>query len=390
LYLGTCALVARRLATIFRSRALGFCAYGCAALNPVLLVHTTEVLTDLLSAVLIQLAVALSWKRPDESVPGPLLPLPAARGEGRGEGLRPRLRQPFLAFLCAGCAAAVRPANAAVAAALAVVWLVRAVRWRDVGLRSIGAALAGLVPPLLPQLLINVRVFGRWTPLLANPLYEQQTRWGMGGLKYATLVVPGRTPFLIYPNPFYRGDPDPISFLRHHPFSYLATLAAHGFALIDADLPYTYVTDLDPWYRWPITLAGCVILFLALVGAATAAIHAGRLERTRALDEEGFVFLSTAIVAAAYVVVYLPVEVEARFGLPVYLLATPFAAAGLYALARGGSTRLRWLALAAAPAFLAGAIVLSSWFAGLRKNPQIPSPANASTMDPHRAHGVRP
>src|SRR5207253_1186483 len=53
IYLAASAFVGRRLARIFRSPSLGVCAYACAALNPVLLLHTTEPLSDSLSAVLI-------------------------------------------------------------------------------------------------------------------------------------------------------------------------------------------------------------------------------------------------------------------------------------------------------------------------------------------------
>ena len=371
LYLGTCAFVARRLADVFRSPEIGACAYACAASNPVLLLHTTEPLSDLISAILISLSVALSWKRPGESLDE-----------------RSRAWRPFLSFFFAGAAVAVRPANAAVAAAVALVWGLRAARWRDLRPASIAAALAGLVPPLIPQLILNVRVFGRVTPLLVKDLYRLQTQWGMAALKYATLVIPGRSPFLVYTNPLYRGDPNPVSFLLHHPLRYLATLALHAFAMIDADLPYTYVTDLDPWYRWPLDLANFLLLYLALVGVV---VGARRLTR-RSFDEVDFVFSSTVFVAAAYALPYLPVEVESRFGLPLEMLMTPLVAVGLIALVRPGVMKPlgRRLALAGAPAFLLAAAALSAWIAAQRTNPIIPSPANAPVLDPPRAHATMP
>ena len=222
-YLAASAFVARRLARIFASPRLGTAAYAIAALNPVLLLHVTEPLSDLLSAVLILLAVALTWRLPG-GAPGRTSPW-----------------EPFLSFLFAGAAVAVRPANLVVVAALGAVWVLRAALWRDVGIRHAGAALAGLLPPFLPQVAINYRMFGKLNPLIEKNLYSLQTGWGMAALKYGTLIMPGRSPFLVYTNPLYRGDPSPAAFLRHHPFGYAATLLLHGFGMLDHDLAFTYV-----------------------------------------------------------------------------------------------------------------------------------------------------
>ena len=114
--------------------------------NPVLLLHTGEVLSDLLSAVLVQLAVALCWRLPGGS----------PRGGDDGERLS-------LVFV-RGAAIAVRPANAVVAAALALVWadpdppLARTAARRA---SAVAAAAAGLILPLIPQLLINWLSSGR-------------------------------------------------------------------------------------------------------------------------------------------------------------------------------------------------------------------------------------
>jgi hypothetical protein len=103
-FLAVCHCVSRKLAAIFRSETLGVWAYGVGALNPVLLIHTTELLSDLVSAVLVQLCVALSWKVPEE--------------DAAGGGVNRRV---FLSFLCAGAAVAVRPANAVVVVQTGVV-----------------------------------------------------------------------------------------------------------------------------------------------------------------------------------------------------------------------------------------------------------------------------
>ncbi|HTY43076.1 MAG TPA: hypothetical protein VMH79_14495 [Thermoanaerobaculia bacterium] len=365
-WLAACALVARRLATVLRSPGAGAAAYAIGALNPVLLVQTTEPLSDLLSAALVVTAVALAWRDPGEPEP------------------EPSLWRPFLSLAAAGASAAVRPANVVVAAVVAGVWVLRALIFRDLRLSHGAAGVAGLVPPFLPQAAINYLTFGFANPLIRKNLYHLQTTWGMSALKYATLVIPGRSPFLVYGNPLYRGDASPAAFFRAHPVHYLGTLALHGFGLLDRDLPFTYVTDLEPWYRTPLALANFLVLYLAAAGAAIGLL---RLARRRRVDEAAFVVVSTAAVAGAYLALYLPVEVECRFGVALQALATPFIVAGAMAL-RGRSPRRRLtriVVLVAAPFAVAGALALSAKIAKHRTNPYVEtSPANAVVMGPTR------
>ncbi len=370
-FLGACAFVAARLARLYRSEEVGVWAFALGAANPVLLLHTGEVLSDLLSAVLVQLAVAFCWRLPD--------------GSRRGG----TTASAFLSFLCAGAAVAVRPANAVVAAALALVWLIRVLRWRErpVALafaRSVAAAAAGLILPVIPQLLINWFVFGQVNPLIVKSLYRMQAQWGMGALKYATVVISGHSPFLVYINPLYRGDPSPRSFFLHHPLDYAATLALHGFAMLDYDHPFTFVTRFQVWYRWPLALINFSLLMLALAGCLLAA---ARLARSRRIDEIAFAQWSTILVSGAYLAVYLPVEVENRFGLTLEALMTPLLVASLvwYFRESAGRPALRMALAASLLAGVAAAILLSAWISTKQTNPRENSPANAFVLDPKRA-----
>jgi hypothetical protein len=370
-YLTACAYVGRKLAAVFDSPRLGVLTYVAGALNPILLLHTAEPLSDLLSAVLILASVSLAWKTPVRERPA-----------------APRI-QIFLSFFFAAAGVAIRPANIVVVAALVLVWAIRAVRWRDVGLAGAGAAIAGLVPPFVPQVLINHRLFGTFNPLIEKDLYRQQANWGMGALKYATLVQPDQSPFLIYTNPLYRGDATPALFLRHHPLHYLATLALHGFAMIDPDLPFTYVTDLAPWCRWPLAVFSYLLVYAALAGAL---VGLARILRRRELTADTFVVLSSVLVAGACLALYLPVEVEGRFGLPLLALATPLAVAGA-ALVRSGPPRRRSATAVFAFGALAavlGGVWLSRWISTTRTNPRIDSPANVFVMNPKRADAIPP
>jgi hypothetical protein len=365
------ALAARRIGRIVGSPALGATAYALGVLNPILLLHANEPLSDLISALLILLAVAFSWRAP----------APPGRLESAWT--------PFLAFFCAAAAVAVRPANVVVIAALGLAWLLRAARWQDLGIRHVSAAAAGVLPPLLPQMWINHRMFGSFSPLIQRHLYGEQTVWGMGALKYATLVIPGRSPFLVYTNPFYRGDPTPRAFLARHPIGYAATLALHGFGILDHDFPFTYVTDLTPPYGAVLSAMNFLLLYLAAAGAAAVGLRAGV---RRSLDETAFAVIVTALAAGAYAALYLPVEVESRFGLPLQALAAPMIACGLAAAAGPGRPRraARILLLAGAAPCLAGALWLSGWIEGHRTNPFVESPANAEVMGPARTRPARP
>jgi hypothetical protein len=372
-YLGACAFVAGRLARIYRSKAVGVWAYAIGSLNPALLIHTTEVLSDLLSAVLVQLAVALCWKLPENAERIRLRPAATA----------------FLSFLCAGAAVAVRPANAIVAAALVGVWLVRGLLWWSFSVEGVVAGAAGLVLPLIPQLLLNWKVFGKINPLIVHSLYRLQTQWGMGALKYGTVVIPGHSPFLVYTNPLYRGDPTPVSFFQHHPLDYAATLVLHVFAMLDFDYPFTFITSLRVGYRWPLAVVNFALLLLALAGAALAVV---RLFRRRRIDEAAFTQWSTILVGGAYLALYAPVEVENRFGLTPEALMTPLIVAVLVWFFResAGRSWARAALAASLPAGVAAAILLSAWISTTQTNPREKSPANAFVLDPQHVRTPTP
>lgn len=344
LFLLTCGWIGHSLARICGSPSAGLVGYLAGALNLFLLSHATEPISDLLSAVLVSVAVALSWKLPGD--PGRF-----------GSPARA-----FLAFSAAGLAAVVRPVNIVVVGALLVVWLWRGILFRDVTPVAVGAMLLGLLLALLPQMALNYAVFKRPTPLIVKSLYRMQTEWGMSALKYATDVRPGKPPGLDYVNPLYHGERSPASFLRERPIAYAATLGLHGFAMMDHDFLFTYITEPRPWYRWPASIFNYLLLYGAGLGGILAV---RRWRRAGKIDEVGFVFLSTTVAAAAYLAIHLPVEVENRFALPLDLLAVPFIAFGTMSAARflrgpGAGRRALGLLLSAA-LFVGACASLSSW-----------------------------
>lgn len=339
--LAACAAAARRLGRAFGEKPLATLLYASAVLNPFLLVHATETLSDALSAALVFLAVALAA---------------AKGGEERSVSL-----SSAMALLCASFAVVVRPANTGVLFAVVLILAARRILWSDLKLRPAPLLLVAALLPFVPQIWINARVYGRFEPLVVSHLYRDQTRWGAAQLKYGTLIEPGRPPELIYGNPLWRGEDSPAEFFRRRPVSYLATLGLHFFAMLDHDLPFVYATDARPWYRWPLSSLNYVFLFMSLAGMIAVV---GRARRRGARDPAAFAALSLLLAAACSAAVYLPTAVESRFSLSFDLLVTPFFAAALLR-ARELAAERRWKTLgrlgALGAVFMALCVALSAW-----------------------------
>jgi hypothetical protein len=330
IYLPTCLYAARVAERVFDSPRFFYGTYLATAWNPIVLIRTTEVLTDLLSAVLILMCVLVSLER------------------------RRPLGRAFLAFFAAGLSIAVRPANIAILPALALAWVFRAWLYGEQAKRAVLAAVAGVSIALLPQLYSNAKAWGKWTPLPVEHLYGSQAAWGMSMLKYATLVVPGMEPQLVYRNPFYpAGVSRPGDFLARRPIGYLKTLGAHAFALFDHDFGFTYITDLKPWYRWPLSLLNYAFLFLAVFGLAIGPFR-------RREPEAQLYFAAAVLVSLCYVAIYLPVAVESRFSTPLYLILAPAAVFSLDWLVGRRSGTIVAVAIAGG-GFLAACVQVSLW-----------------------------
>jgi hypothetical protein len=329
------ARVAKR---VFRASVFFEATYALIVLNPITLIRATELLSDSVSSVLVGLSLFVSLE------------------EGWTK------RRAVLAFLSAAASTAVRPANLAILPALALLWVLRARLYGErrqlAGSLALGALCVALV--LLPQLHGNVKAWDAWTPLLVERLYGAQAAWGTAILKYTTLVVPGREPELVYPNPMRpEGVWSPGEFLRERPLGYLKTLGAHGFALVDHDFPYAYVTGPPPAWRWPLALANYTFLFLSAFGLA--ALLADRKVRN---TPAGLYASGAALYSLALVAVYLPVAVESRFSMPLYFLLPP---AAVYAVAwLSGKRSGTILAVAiVGGGFIAAGVQLSRWLSKL-------------------------
>ena len=306
--LGAAWLGARRVAGALGMDGLEPWIFAATAANPLLLLSTVQVLTDLIGAMLIYLAIAMS------------LPQRQAESTARVAALA------ACACFCAGLAVMVRPASLIVAPVVAVIWIARAGLFRDVRWIVVPLGVCAFALPFVPQAWTNQRAFGVTHPLLVRSLYNDTLRTGLRYAKTASLAVPGAPSALLYENPL-RPTPDlPLGqIVVDEPGRLLATLLIHAFALLDQDFPFAYIRDFDPWYRWPISLMGHLFvlgaMFGLVVGLRTRATTSGSVLRQRR-----FALLALGTAAVAVIAVYLPMDIQVRYALPLYpLLAAPFA-----------------------------------------------------------------
>lgn len=340
---------ARRVEGAFGQAGLGRAVFVVTVANPFLLFYSVQLLTDLPAALLVYLAVALSLPQRRPEPASRVIPLAAA------------------VLLCAGCAVMLRPAMLLAAVAVVGIWIARAAFYRDVPWIALPVALLALALPFVPQAWSNHRAFGVAHPLVVSSLYETQLIWGLMYLKYATLLVPGVTSSVYYDNPF-RPPPEltPSEALLAYPGAYLVTVAIHAFALVDQDYPFAYIRDVDPWYRWPLSVLNYVFFLGAFVGIAIG-LRGTTQQSGEPLRRQRFGLLGLCGVAVAVTAIYLPTAVESRFALPLHLLLAPasaLAAMRVYAALPTASAWRLSLGSVAVAAWVGIAASASVWVQG--------------------------
>lgn len=371
-----CYGLAKASRAAFRTPGFDTWLYVCTVLNPFLLIQTAELLTDLLSAVMIGFVLLL------------LLQAVLHRGLSEEPSTdlpeRPSYRRSVLlaACLAAGFSVMVRPANISIVFALLVIWSIAAARAKRLTLAEFAVVAVGLSIPCVPQLVNNYRSFHRIQPLVVHGLAHEQLVAGALHLKYGTVVIGNQDPQLCYENPFLRpGIAKPIDFLRKRPLGYVLTLCVHAYALLDQDFPFTYIRDLHPWYRWPLSVLNDVFLAGVLYGTLIAI---RRFARKRRLDRETFATLVIGIMSLSYLALYLPCRPENRYSLPLLLLWSPLFVIGLMRLRLLLASRcyLATMRVACGLVVFVGCCVwLSYWI-------QMQSPRLRQTLKGNRQHAV--
>ncbi|HXN46304.1 MAG TPA: discoidin domain-containing protein, partial [Bryobacteraceae bacterium] len=270
----------------------------------------------------------------------------------------------------AGFAVMVRPANVF----LPVVWVAGQailVMSRRVG-QNTGAAvrraavlaltLAAAAAPCVPQPYNNIVFGGAATPLVVRDLGSFQVSTGIAVLKYATGLPPVPTRQIDYTNPLAhagRVDPDhPLLWYRDNPQAGLETILMHAFAILDQDFIFPYVVDLAPSYRIPVAVLNHVGIGLAVYALWLWIRAARRPGRRRSILCVSLPVVMLYILGVF--VIYSVAAPEARFGLPIILLAAPLAATAFSQFWRLRTLRLILLGTAIA-AYAAIAIAASGW-----------------------------
>jgi hypothetical protein len=357
IFLAVCFFASRVVHSVFKSIEFSLATYASLVINPFLLIYTTEVLADFLSAVLAFLAVLLA-----------VVPPRGCKGDKVAPGTVDRVKSngiawsAFFSFLSAGSAAIVRPASVSLIAALIIIWAIRLIVFREMTIRTLVLMVVGLSIPFVPQLINNYREYHQIQPLIVRDLYSEQLVWGMEYLKYNTFVSPGDSEVLAYLNPFFDlSIATPTEFLVKRPLGYLLSIGVHIFALFDYDFAFPYIVDLHPWYRWPLSLINYLLLFITTFGIFR---YLRRLLAKRRFDRVTLLFGGAFVGGIVYVLVYVPSAVESRFSLPAYLLASPFLVYGLVKTKETLASR-RWQSAGAFALFfgifLAGCVFLSGW-----------------------------
>jgi hypothetical protein len=246
------------------------------------------------------------------------------------------------------------------------------------------AAAFGLVTlllPLAPQWWINHTYHHQSTPLIASPIARGLQVMGVLNAKYATAMIPGVEPPVLYANPFLVDEPlarrDPVEWYRTHPAAGFGTWALHLFNAVDQDLPLPFVRDLAPGYGPWVSGANWAIVGLGLA-ALLAAWRAGGNA-----GERGVVWISTGLIAG-HLGGYGFSLVEARYGVAALIPLYGWAAVGAAWLVQFGGGRVRWgVVVLMATVGVAGAAI-SGWVREFA-----PLIQDARGMEPRRPEGGR-
>lgn len=348
-FLAAAWIGARRFAGAFDAPAWAPWIYAATVVNPYLVMNAVQLLTDVPSATLVYLAVALSL--PDRPV----------TDDGR-----PRAASPIstvLAPLLAGLLPMMRPSNVAVVGVLVLAWLYRTVGLRDLPWRRWPILVGLLVLAILPQLWLQYQVTGSLVPARPTSEYADAASVGTRYVKHATVVIPGLPAALRLENPLAPTENLQFgAFLAREPSRFLGTMALHGFALFDPSLPFVYANDLLPWYRWPVAVPGYLTVLAGFAGLLLGIARPPGRDPVRRANARFSLVLAGGVIAVM-VATFLPSVIDVRYGMPNYpLLAAP-AVLAVARLGRAARGRPGILAASGAGAVLwvGGLAAVSSW-----------------------------
>ena len=268
-----------------------------------------------------------------------------------------------------GFSVMVRPGNLHLAAPVCVAFALTAFGLRRQERPSawlawlLAATAGGFSVAVLPQVLSNIELFGRFTFLPVFDFGGMQTKFGQEYLKYATHMVGGAGAPLPYLSPWAASADGTLGWYLRQPVAGLVTLAAHVFGALDFDYYFPYIHDPEPATRWLLFLGSATVVYWGCVGSIA-------LVRRARVDGPASLSMFVVLVAGAHVVGWLAVHavtaVENRFALPVMGLALPFALVALRDAVSDGWRARAW-SWSGWLLYLALAASASSWLWSLRE-----------------------
>ncbi len=252
-------------------------------------------------------------------------------------------RRALLIGLAVGAAIMTRSANIFLLAPCALVLALRIIkRSEPIGRTLLFAimVIASTAAMTLPQLINNIKFYDRPTPLLAKSLGSAQLSWGIKVIKYATRFEGGTGVPEFYRNPFANDEDIQRPFLNMtwysaHPIEGVATIAIKVFNLFDQDLPLPYNSNMNPWYRFPLSVLNHIFLFMGFLGTWWTWRNVNRtpLETQTLLLSMFFVLPCIGL--------YAMTALEGRFGLPLLTLFSFFIPVAVNSFFRSPNVRAK-------------------------------------------------
>jgi hypothetical protein len=300
--------------------------------NPLAALYCAETMTESLSLTLVMTIVAVLFQVRRNPIE-----------------LRRRFTIPFWVGLLAGVGLLIRPANLALligallAMAMPPLLAELPLRRRLVNAtRSIAVTTVGIYLAISPQIAVNLKLFNKATPFPTASLGELQMKEGLRHLKYATFVGTPKVQQVRYASPFARGTEirptDTFQWYLRNPWQGGLNVAGHVFATLDQDPLFTYVTDMEPWYRIPVAILNALVVVFGF-GWLARTLWRQRREAVR-LPWAWFI-VSSAMLSLGMVALAMP---ESRFGLLANSLCFAAASLGIArTIAEPRAIRVGWI-----------------------------------------------
>jgi hypothetical protein len=209
--------------------------------------------------------------------------------------------------------------------------------------------LLGFIIVLLPQSIINYHYNNTYSPFVqtsktfGHNLYTQQLYWGVEVQKYETYVGEKS----LYPSPsvifkdshgvkLYHSELENklqnttnyIGFILQHPIFYSKLILKHLFNGVDIKYRSPYIVDLSisNWF----SLFNYLVLALSFYCLILNNINQNHAKLCKSTLKKIFIYLNLIMP----ILLVIPIAIEVRFFLPIYLLSYIYVVNGLFKIAK--------------------------------------------------------